>query len=129
MSLLDGLLGQAKNIDLSALAGQLGLSPEELKTGGEAMLSKLAGGGVDAEGAAAHAAAETGIDLSKLQGLMPALASQFGEVDFNGILSKIGIGGGADGILGKVGGMLDRDGDGNPINDIAGFAKGLFGKS
>jgi hypothetical protein len=24
-------------------------------------------------------------------------------------------------------GLLDRDGDGNPINDIAGMAKGLFG--
>jgi hypothetical protein len=24
-------------------------------------------------------------------------------------------------------GMLDRDGDGNPLNDLAGMAKGLFG--
>ncbi len=24
--------------------------------------------------------------------------------------------------------MLDRDGDGNPLDDIAGMAKGLFGK-
>ena len=31
----------------------------------------------------------------------------------------------AAGILGK----LDRDGDGNPLDDIADMAKGLFGKS
>ena len=29
--------------------------------------------------------------------------------------------------LQKVAGFLDRDGDGNPLNDIAGMAKGLFG--
>ncbi len=34
------------------------------------------------------------------------------------------------GMLGKVGGMIDQDGDGgNPMDEIAGFAKGLFGKS
>lgn len=128
MSLLDGLLGQAGNIDLGALAGQLGLSTDELKAGGESMLGKLAGGGVDAGGAAADAAAETGIDVSKLQALLPALASHFGEADVEGLLGKIGLTGG-DGMMGKLGSMLDRDGDGNPINDIAGFAKGLFGKS
>jgi hypothetical protein len=32
------------------------------------------------------------------------------------------------GILGQILGMLDRDGDGNPLNDISGIAKGLFGK-
>jgi hypothetical protein len=26
-----------------------------------------------------------------------------------------------------VTGMLDKDGDGNPLNDLAGIAKGLFG--
>ena len=30
----------------------------------------------------------------------------------------------AAGLLGK----LDSDGDGNPVNDILGMAKGLFGK-
>ena len=128
MSLLDGLLGQAGHVDLGALAGQLGLSTDQLKAGGESMLSKLAGGGVDAGGAAADAAAETGIDAAKLQALLPALASHFGEADVEGLLGKIGLTSG-DGMMGKLGALLDRDGDGNPINDIAGFAKGLFGKS
>ncbi|ODU22101.1 MAG: hypothetical protein ABS87_03455 [Sphingomonas sp. SCN 67-18] len=120
MGLLDGLLGQAGNIDLGALAQQVGLSPEELQAGGESMLSKLAGGGQDAGQAAAATAAETGISLDKLQQLLPALAGQFGEGGVDGLLARLNSGG----ILNA----LDRDGDGNPLNDIAGFAKGLFGK-
>ena len=119
MGMLDGLLGQAGKIDLSALASQVGLSPDELTTGGEALLARLAGGGVDATAAAHGAAAETGISAEKLQALLPALAAHLGE-------------GGVQGLLGKLtseGGLLsslDKDGDGNPINDIAGMAKGLF---
>ena len=30
--------------------------------------------------------------------------------------------------LAGIANMLDRDGDGNPLDDIAGIAKGLFGK-
>ncbi|MEY4951814.1 MAG: hypothetical protein RL299_238, partial [Pseudomonadota bacterium] len=30
--------------------------------------------------------------------------------------------------LSGLAGMLDRDGDGNPLDDIAGLASGLFGK-
>jgi len=35
---------------------------------------------------------------------------------------------GGEGSLMEFANMLDRDGDGNPLNDIAGMAKGLFGK-
>lgn len=35
---------------------------------------------------------------------------------------------GGEGSLTEFANMLDRDGDGNPLNDIAGLAKGLFGK-
>ncbi len=35
---------------------------------------------------------------------------------------------GGEGALAKVAPMLDRDGDGNPLNDIAGMAGGLFGR-
>lgn len=36
---------------------------------------------------------------------------------------------GGEGSLTHFASMLDRDGDGNPLDDIAGMAKGLFGKS
>ena len=55
----------------------------------------------------------------KLQALLPALSSAFGD-EGEGGLSGIGA---------KLSGLLDRDGDGSPLNDITGFAKGLFGKS
>ncbi len=36
---------------------------------------------------------------------------------------------GGEGSLANFASMIDRDGDGNPVNDILGMAKGLFGKS
>ncbi len=36
---------------------------------------------------------------------------------------------GGEGSLANFASILDKDGDGNPINDIMGMAKGLFGKS
>ncbi len=35
---------------------------------------------------------------------------------------------GGEGSLMEFANMLDRDGDGNPLDDIAGMAKGLFGE-
>jgi hypothetical protein len=35
---------------------------------------------------------------------------------------------GGEGSLAKFASMLDFDGDGNPFDDIAGMASGLFGK-
>jgi len=121
MGLLDGLLGHAGSIDLDAIASQVGLSPDELRTGGEALLSQLAGGQQNATQAAMGAASETGLPLDKLQALLPALAAQFGEGGVDGLLAKLT---GEGGILGA----LDSDGDGNPLNDLAGIAKGLFNR-
>lgn len=36
---------------------------------------------------------------------------------------------GGDGSLAKIANLLDRDGDGNPLDDVADMAKGLFGKN
>lgn len=126
MSIFESLMGQGGSIDLAAIAQQVGLSPEQVKTGGESILGKLAGGGVDAHAAAAGASAETGIDLSKLQALLPVLAQQLGAADTAGLAEKLGLTG--DGVMGKIGHMLDRDGDGNPLDDLAGMAGGLFGR-
>jgi len=46
-----------------------------------------------------------------------------------GTLSQIVEHIGGEGSLTEFANMLDRDGDGNPLDDIAGIAKGLFGKS
>lgn len=45
-----------------------------------------------------------------------------------GMLNQIRDAIGGEGSLGKFAAMLDKDGDGNPLNDIASMASGLFGK-
>lgn len=56
-----------------------------------------------------------------------ALAAEKTGLD-TALLSQIVEAIGGEGSLGKFASMLDQDGDGNPINDIAGMASGLFGK-
>ncbi len=109
MSLFDGLIAKSEGIDLAGLAAQVGLTPDELKSGGEALLSKLAGGTTDAQEAAAHAEATTGVPGDKLAALLPVLASAFGASDhpegaLAGLASKLGGGG----LLGSLGGLLGK---------------------
>ena len=105
MGILDGLLGQITgNADVANLAAKVGLSPEHVESAVAALARFHPAAGDTAEAAAAH----TGLPLDKIQELM-------GHI-------------GGEGALAKYAGMLDRDGDGNPINDIAGMASGLFGK-
>jgi len=105
MGILDGLLGQITgNADVANLAAKVGLSPEHVESAVAALAKFHPAAGDTAEAAAAH----TGLPLDKLQELM-------GHI-------------GGEGALAKYAGMLDKDGDGNPVNDIMGMASGLFGK-
>ncbi len=99
MSILDGLMGQVDGI-----AEKLGLDPEQAKSVVSSLGEKLSAGGDKTE-ALKQVAEENGLSLDSLQSML----------------------GGEDGIMGKVTGFLDRDGDGNPLNDLTGMAKGLFG--
>jgi len=126
MGLLDSALGMLPDsVNLDSLAEKIGMSAEELKSGGEALFTKLQDSSVDKATAIKEAAAEAGVDAEKLKGLMPALAEKAGLDGEGGLMEKLG---GDDGILGKVSGFLDRDGDGNPLNDITDMAKGFFKK-
>ncbi|NML04973.1 hypothetical protein [Sphingomonas sp. G-3-2-10] len=105
MGILDGLLGQlGGNTDVTNLAAKVGLSPEHVESAVQALAKYHPMQGDTAEGAAAA----TGLPLDKIQELI-------GHI-------------GGEGALAKYAGMLDKDGDGNPINDIVGMASGLFGK-
>jgi hypothetical protein len=105
MSILDGILGQITgNADVANLAAKVGLSPEHVESAVAALAKFHPAAGDTAEAAAAH----TGLPLDKIQELM-------GHI-------------GGEGALAKYAGMLDKDGDGNPVNDIMGMASGLFGK-
>jgi hypothetical protein len=102
MGMFDGILD---NID--DVAAKLGLPADQVQSVVAKLKDKVAGGG-DPMAALSTVAQEHGLSLDSLKGLLP---------------------GGGDGLLAKAESMLDRDGDGNPLNDLEGMAKGLFGKS
>ena len=106
MGLLDGLLGQLAGSDqVAGLAARFGLSEDQVQSAVAAL-----GQAHDQPGdTVASAAASTGLSTEALQG----------------ILSHIG----GEDALGKISGLVDRDGDGNPLNDLTGFASKLFGGS
>ncbi|MDP5104449.1 MAG: hypothetical protein NWP98_11030 [Erythrobacter sp.] len=107
MSILDGIL---KNIggapdDVVNLAKQVGLDPAMV----EKAIATL-GHTHQLDGDTVELAAEK-------TGMSPDILNQ--------IVGAIG----GEGSLTNFASILDKDGDGNPINDILGMAKGLFGKS
>ncbi len=117
MGLLDGILGQvAGNLDISSLAEKVGLDPAMA----EKAVAALGQAHPEPGDTVETAAAATGID----SGTMGQIAAQLGGEGALGKLSGLLKGEGAGGILGA----LDRDGDGNPLNDLAGLAGGLLGK-
>lgn len=101
MGILDGLLS---NVD--GIAEKLGVDPDQAKDIVGSLGEKLSGDGDKME-ALKEVAEEKGISLDSLTEMVN----------------------GDEGLMGKLGGMLDRDGDGNPLNDIADMAKGFFGKN
>jgi len=106
MSLLDGIL---KNIsgapdDVTNLAAKVGIDP--------AMAEKA----IAALGQSHQMEGDTVELASAKTGLDPSILSQ--------IVSQIG----GEGSLTSFASMLDLDGDGNPLDDIAGMAGKLFGK-
>lgn len=105
MGLLDGLLGNLGGTDqIAGLAAKVGLSEEQVKSAMAALGQSHAEPGDTVAGAAA----KTGLPTDKL----------------NDLLGQIG----GENALGKISSMIDRDGDGNPLNDLTGIMGSLFGK-
>lgn len=103
--MFDDLIGKLGGLE--AVAAQVGLEPAQM----QALMSEIAakiGSGETSVAALAEVAAEHGVSADALQGLLGNLT-------------------GPEGLLGQLGGMFDRDGDGNPLNELGGIAKGLFG--
>jgi len=117
MSLFDSILGQVgQNVDIAGLAGQFGLDPAMAEKAVAALGVSHAEAGDTIEGAAA----KTGLDAGMLSQMASQLGGEGGLGQLSGLLQ-------GNPQLASVAGMLDRDGDGNPINDVLGMAKGLFG--
>ena len=101
MSMFDDILGNLGNID--ELAARVGISPDQFRSLAGTLQGHLQGGAAHAM-ALRQAAAEHGVSLESLQGIFAQ-----------------------GGPLSGLAGMLDRDGDGNPLNDVANLARGFFG--
>lgn len=120
MGLLDGLLNQvAENADVKNLAAKVGLTPEQVESAIHAL-----GQAHPAPGdTVAMAAAKTGLSPAVLSQIVTHLGGENALGHFAALLAQQ-----QGGVLGTVSSMLDRDGDGNPLDDLAGMAGGLFGK-
>jgi len=106
MGLLDGILGQiGSNVDVKGLAEKVGLSPDQV----EMAVSALGKAHSDPSDTVDVAASKTGLSSDILKQIVEQI--------------------GGEGSLAKYASMLDQDGDGNPLNDIAGMAGKLFGKN
>jgi hypothetical protein len=102
MSILDGIMG-----NIGGFAEKLGLPADKAKEIATSLQEKLGGEG-DKMQAIQDLAAEHGISVDKIKEMLG--------------------GDGEGSMLGKITGFVDKDGDGNPINDLTNMAKGLFGK-
>jgi hypothetical protein len=101
MGILDGLMG-----NIGGIAEKLGLPADKAQDVATSLQEKLSGDG-DKMQAIQDLAAEHGISVDKIKDMLG--------------------GDGEGSILGKITGFVDKDGDGNPINDLTNMAKGLFG--
>lgn len=118
MSVLDSILGQlGGNVDIGNMATKLGIDPGLA----EKAVAALGQAHQEPGDTIAGAAAKTGLDSGVLGQIVEQIGGEGSLGEFARMLKDHPQAGG-------LFGMLDRDGDGNPLNDITGIAKGLFGK-
>ncbi len=105
MGMFDGLMEQLGGSDqLAGLAAKVGLNEEQVATAMAALGKAHPEPGDTVEGAAAS----TGLSMDKLQDIVTQI--------------------GGENALGKISAMIDRDGDGNPLNDLSALAGSFFGR-
>ena len=118
MSMLDGIL---KNIagspdDVVNLAAKVGIDPKMAEKAIAALgqAHPMQGDTVEL------ASAKTGLDTGTLAQIVQQIGGEGSLTEFANAIQND---------PSSLAGLLDQDGDGNPINDVMGMAKGLFGKS
>lgn len=115
--MMDMIIGRLReHIDIDNLAAKVGIPAGQV----EKAVATLAQEHAQPGDTVTTAASRTGIDTSVMAQIMEQVG---GEGSIAGYAQMLGLGG-----SGGIGGALDRDGDGNPVNDIVNMAGGLFGK-
>ncbi|MEN7536958.1 hypothetical protein [Aurantiacibacter flavus] len=118
MSMLDGILktiGGAPD-DVVNLAAKVGIDPAMAEKAIAALgqAHPMQGDTVEL------ASAKTGLDTGTLAQIVEQIGGEGSLAEFaNAIRNDPS----------SLAHLLDRDGDGNPVNDVMGMAKGLFGKN
>lgn len=118
MSMFDMILKQVAGSpdSIAELAAKVGIDPKMA----EAALAALGQSHAEPGDTVELAAGKTGLDV----GALGSILSQFGgEAALGDMVGKLQSAGG----LAVLSGMLDRDGDGNPVDDIMGMAQGMLG--
>ena len=119
MSILDSILGQGGSEGaIGGIAEKFGIDPALA----EKAVAALGKAHPEPGDTIQSASAQTGIDSGMLGQILDQIG---GECALGQISEQLMYNPKAAGILD----MLDRDGDGNPLNDIAGMAGKLFGKN
>lgn len=118
MSLFDSIISQvSEHADVGNLASKLGIDPSTA----EKAIAALGAAHPEPGDTVATAAANTGLDTGMLSQIVEQIGGEGSLGQYAQMLKDSPL---ASGLLGK----LDADGDGNPINDIAGMASSFFGK-
>ena len=119
MSIFDTILGQvSEHSDVANMAGKLGIDPGIA----EKAIAALGHAHQQPGDTLEFAAGKTGLDIGMLAQIVEQIGGEGSLGEFARMLEDNPQ---AAGILK----LLDRDGDGSALDDIAGMAKGLFGKA
>lgn len=119
MSLFDSIFSQVgQNVDVANMATKLGID----KGMAEKAIAALGQSHAEPGDTIAGAATKTGLDSGILSQIVEQIGGEGSLGEFAQMLKNNPQ---ASGILAS----LDKDGDGNPLDDLADMAKGLFGKA
>ena len=117
MSMLDGILKTIAGSpdDVVNLAAKVGIDPAMAEKAIAALgqAHPMQGDTVEL------ASAKTGLDTGTLSQIVEQIGGEGSLTEFANAIKND---------PGSIAHLLDRDGDGNPLNDVMGMAKGLFDK-
>ncbi|OYX66766.1 MAG: hypothetical protein B7Y88_02720 [Sphingomonadales bacterium 32-64-17] len=117
MSMLDGILKTIAGSpdDVVNLAAKVGIDPAMAEKAIAALGQAHTMQGDTVE----LASAKTGLDTGTLSQIVEQIGGEGSLTEFANAIKND---------PGSIAHLLDRDGDGNPLNDVVGMAKGLFNK-
>ncbi|MEO1968572.1 MAG: hypothetical protein ABGW87_07670 [Sphingomonadaceae bacterium] len=119
MGIFDAILSEAGASDITNLAAKVGIEPQLA----EQAVAALGAAHPQPGDTVATAAAQTGLSASTLSQIVEHIGGEGSLGQYAQVVQD------HPQILAGLTSALDRDGDGNPLNDVLSMAKGLFGKS